>query len=157
MMALIPGETVLRTEQDWNRIGLYFHCADKLARYGRQFARGGHPDSLDDNSVYSQMLQEYDAECRLPTGRTDPEFREVDDPKKFYVGGGSVWAEDGQLYWVQAARGCLPFIAEYRVKNQDRLGKEAGPAWWVSGDVREVVVTDDFRVISWIARPNLKE
>lgn len=65
MKGFFPGDVTLVTEEDWNRMALFFHCADKLARYAGSFTKGGHVDSLDDNSVYSQMLQEYDAERRL--------------------------------------------------------------------------------------------
>lgn len=64
MMGFFPNPITLSTEQEWNRMALFFHCADKLARYAGSFKAGGHVDSLDDNSVYSQMLQEYDAEIR---------------------------------------------------------------------------------------------
>jgi hypothetical protein len=42
-------------------MAIFFHMADKLARYAGAFKRGGHVDSLDDLSVYSMMLQEFDA------------------------------------------------------------------------------------------------
>ena len=48
----------------WNRIGLLVQIASKLSRYCAQFNEGGHPDSLDDLSVYAQMLQEVDGEIR---------------------------------------------------------------------------------------------
>ncbi len=64
MRGFFPSPLTLESEEDWNRMALFFHCADKLARYAGAFGRGGHVDSLDDLSVYSQMLQEYDAEVR---------------------------------------------------------------------------------------------
>lgn len=61
MTALFQGKPVtLETDDDWNRMAIYFHMADKLARYAGNFGRGGHVDSLDDLSVYSMMLQEFD-------------------------------------------------------------------------------------------------
>jgi hypothetical protein len=33
----------------------------KATRYAQNFERGGHEDSLIDNSVYTQMLREVDA------------------------------------------------------------------------------------------------
>ncbi len=67
MKGFFPGPATLETAEDWNRMALFFHCADKLARYASSFkmARGSNPhlgDSLDDLSVYSAMLREYDAE-----------------------------------------------------------------------------------------------
>jgi len=50
----------LTTEADFNRFALYVQIVGKVTRYANQFAKGGHEDSLDDNSVYSQMLQEID-------------------------------------------------------------------------------------------------
>lgn len=69
MKSFFPKPLTLDKEEDWNRIGLFFHLADKLARYSASFPRGvvGHVDSLDDLSVYSQMLQEYDQDVRLGT------------------------------------------------------------------------------------------
>lgn len=64
MKGFFPGPVTLVDESDWNRMALFFHGADKLARYAGAFDRGGHVDSLDDCSVYCQMLQEYDAERR---------------------------------------------------------------------------------------------
>ena len=63
MKGFFPAALTLSTAADWNRIALFFHAADKLARYAGTFTKGGHVDSLDDLSVYSMMLQEYDAEC----------------------------------------------------------------------------------------------
>lgn len=64
LMALRPQGYVIETEEDANRLGILIHVADKLARYCRQFHAGGHPDSLDDLSVYAQLLQECDSEYR---------------------------------------------------------------------------------------------
>jgi hypothetical protein len=64
MKGFFPAPVTLETEEEWNRMALFFHCADKLARYAGSFKKGGHVDSLDDNSVYSQMLQEYDEEIK---------------------------------------------------------------------------------------------
>lgn len=64
MRGFFPNQVTLATAEEWNRMALFFHCADKLARYAGAFKAGGHVDSLDDNSVYSQMLQEYDALLR---------------------------------------------------------------------------------------------
>lgn len=64
MIGFFPNPTTITTEAEWNRLALFFHCADKLGRYARQFFTGGHRDSLDDNSVYSQLLAHVDALAR---------------------------------------------------------------------------------------------
>jgi hypothetical protein len=64
MMALFPEPLTLSTEEDWNRMALFFHKADKIARYASSFTKGGHVDSLDDDAVYGMMLQEYDADVK---------------------------------------------------------------------------------------------
>lgn len=74
MKGFFPDPVALTTEEDWNRMALFLHCADKLARYAGSFSRGGHVDSLDDLSVYSQMLQEYDAEARTKSSNFDFEM-----------------------------------------------------------------------------------
>ena len=60
MIAMFPRGITIRSVEDWNRIGILVQMAAKLTRYGQQFTAGGHVDSLDDLSVYSQMLQELD-------------------------------------------------------------------------------------------------
>jgi hypothetical protein len=62
--ALFPSGLVIRTVDDANRAALLFHVVDKLVRYANNFERGGHGDSLDDISVYAQMLRDYDAAVR---------------------------------------------------------------------------------------------
>jgi hypothetical protein len=64
MVAMFPDGLSLKTEEDFSRVGLYLHVVDKVSRYGSQFSAGGHQDSLNDTSVYSQMLQELDAEIK---------------------------------------------------------------------------------------------
>jgi len=46
---------------DMNRLGILVQIAAKMTRYGENFNRGGHDDSLDDIAVYSMMLKELDA------------------------------------------------------------------------------------------------
>lgn len=60
----IMGTTVLRTPDDYNRFGILVQIFSKFTRYAEQFENGGHADSLDDTSVYCQMLQELDAELK---------------------------------------------------------------------------------------------
>lgn len=44
------------------RLGVFVQCVSKLTRYGENFSRGGHDDSLDDTAVYAMMLKELDNE-----------------------------------------------------------------------------------------------
>lgn len=62
MSGFFPNGLEVRTEADWNRLALLMHVADKLSRYANNFVVGGHADSLDDTSVYAQILQMIDAE-----------------------------------------------------------------------------------------------
>jgi hypothetical protein len=62
--ALFPAGLEIRTVDDANRAALLFHVVDKLVRYANNFERGGHGDSLDDASVYCQMLRDYDARIK---------------------------------------------------------------------------------------------
>lgn len=64
MAGFFPKPMTISTEQEWNRLALFFHCADKLGRYAKQFHNGGHVDSMNDLAVYSQLLQFCDAESR---------------------------------------------------------------------------------------------
>lgn len=50
--------------EQMNRFGIFVHLVGKLTRYGEQFSRGGHRDSLDDLSVYAMMLAELDEEAK---------------------------------------------------------------------------------------------
>lgn len=61
MKGFFPEPVTINTEEEWCRLALFFHCADKLARTASQLPGGVHEDSQNDLSVYSQMLQEYDA------------------------------------------------------------------------------------------------
>lgn len=58
---------------DMSRYGLVVQVVSKLTRYCEQFTNGGHPDSLDDISVYSMMLKEIDTNGL----KTVPEQRET--------------------------------------------------------------------------------
>jgi hypothetical protein len=59
-MAFMLGKVELRTPRDYIRIGLLVQEFSKLSRYSVQWEKG-HGDSLDDLSVYAQILQEVDA------------------------------------------------------------------------------------------------
>jgi hypothetical protein len=64
MMALFPEGLKLDTALDFNRYGIFKELVTKLSRYAAQWKQGGHYDSLNDKSVYAQMLQELDADWR---------------------------------------------------------------------------------------------
>lgn len=59
MKGIFPDGITLKTADDFIRFGLFVQMIAKATRYGNQF-KDGHPDSLDDNTVYSQMLRAYD-------------------------------------------------------------------------------------------------
>lgn len=65
----ITGPVTLETEDDFNRFALFVQVVAKVTRYGHNFNNGGHPDSLDDASVYSQMLREVDESVRANAPR----------------------------------------------------------------------------------------
>lgn len=61
MMALFPPHGITLTdESEFVRYNLFKQMAAKLARYAKNFFKGGHKDSLKDIAVYSQMLVEID-------------------------------------------------------------------------------------------------
>jgi len=62
MHSLFPNGLTLHNVDDFNRFGVFVQVVSKITRYAENFTRGGHPDSLDDNAVYSMMLQELDYE-----------------------------------------------------------------------------------------------
>lgn len=57
---MFPNGIHLSCASDFNRIAVLFHILDKITRYIANFDNGGHQDSLDDVSVYAQMLKELD-------------------------------------------------------------------------------------------------
>jgi hypothetical protein len=62
MRGLFPDGVELRTSDDFNRYSCVKEIATRLGRYSFNFHNGGHADSLNDISVYAQMLQELDNE-----------------------------------------------------------------------------------------------
>lgn len=60
MAGIFPNGVTLKTAEDFNRFCIFIQVVSKFTRYGQTFAEGGHADSLDDTSVYAQMLREYD-------------------------------------------------------------------------------------------------
>ena len=62
LKGMFPNGLTLETEDDFNRFAVFVFAYSKVTRYAQQFSAGGHPDSLDDLSVYSMMLRELDAD-----------------------------------------------------------------------------------------------
>lgn len=64
IMALIMATQQLNPAdpKDMARFGIFTQIVAKVTRYGENFNRGGHDDSLDDISVYAMMLKELDSE-----------------------------------------------------------------------------------------------
>lgn len=61
MSLMLDGQNLdCRDHQLMNRLGVLVQVVAKMTRYGENFSRGGHNDSLDDISVYSMMLKELD-------------------------------------------------------------------------------------------------
>jgi hypothetical protein len=67
MMALFPPHGITLTDEwEFKRYAIFMTLASKMARYAKNFFKGGHADSLNDIAVYSQMLAEVD---ELQNGR----------------------------------------------------------------------------------------
>jgi hypothetical protein len=62
MAAAFPNGLVVKTADDWNRIGLLVQIMGKVTRYAAQFENGGHLDSAHDACVYAAMLEELTVE-----------------------------------------------------------------------------------------------
>lgn len=65
LAGLFPHGITLQGAEQFNRFALFIQCVHKLSRYARGGMTEGHPDSLDDNAVYSQLLSEYDELCKV--------------------------------------------------------------------------------------------
>jgi len=63
MGILFPNGINLDNEMEYNRYGIFVQMISKIMRYAENWEKG-HPDSLDDLSVYSQMLNELDGILR---------------------------------------------------------------------------------------------
>lgn len=57
MLGMFPNGLELKTEEDFNRFGIFMQICTKVSRYGQTF-KLGHADSLDDIAVYA-MMQRY--------------------------------------------------------------------------------------------------
>lgn len=60
MRAFFPQGLELSTENEFGRFAIFNMLAGKLGRYANNFEDCGHKDSLDDISVYAQMLNDLD-------------------------------------------------------------------------------------------------
>jgi hypothetical protein len=61
LAGLFPSGVALATRLDFARFALFHHVVNKVLRYAKNFASGGHDDSLRDLALYSMMLREIDA------------------------------------------------------------------------------------------------
>jgi hypothetical protein len=60
--ALFPEGLRVRTEEEWNRLGVFMWALSKMHRYAGRFADGGHADSALDLATYAAMLRELTTE-----------------------------------------------------------------------------------------------
>jgi hypothetical protein len=60
MAGMFPEGLTLTTVEDFNRFTIFVQAFAKFTRYAKAIKTGGHADSLDDISVYCQMMREYD-------------------------------------------------------------------------------------------------
>lgn len=75
MHRLFPEGLTIDSEEKWTRVFFLVMFMMKITRYVKNFLRGGHQDSLDDLTVYAQMLAETDDETRMrkePPGEAVP-------------------------------------------------------------------------------------
>lgn len=62
MRAMFPDGLTVKSVADWNRLHLFMLSVVKLTRYSNNYDVG-HPDSLDDLTVYASMLRSLDLEA----------------------------------------------------------------------------------------------
>jgi hypothetical protein len=75
MAAMFPDGVTLRTADDWNRMHIFLLAVVKKTRYATNWEKGGHADSVRDETVYNAMLESIDAEI---SGRgNDEQSREA--------------------------------------------------------------------------------
>jgi hypothetical protein len=67
MAAMFPNGVTLKTPDDWNRMHIFFLGIVKQTRYCNNWNKGGHADSMHDNTVYSAMLESIDEDIRART------------------------------------------------------------------------------------------
>lgn len=64
MVALFPKGMFLHDAEDFARFYLMEKMVEKLCRYVRSYAEGGHPDSIHDLGVYAFKMEEHDSRNR---------------------------------------------------------------------------------------------
>jgi len=64
MKALFPDGIELKTDEDHARFSLVSMLAAKLSRYCTNFTKGGHEDSIQDLTVYANILFTFDKEIQ---------------------------------------------------------------------------------------------
>lgn len=73
---MFPSGVTVDTPDAWRRVALVVHLMTKMTRYACNATRGeGHRDSLEDMSVYAQMLSECDdvvSSAKLPNPAPAP-------------------------------------------------------------------------------------
>lgn len=67
MMLLFPDGLRLEHPNDFTKFGLFVQIVSKVTRMAENFRTGCHPDSMDDNAVYTMMLREVCAELHKDT------------------------------------------------------------------------------------------
>lgn len=65
MKALFPNGIALKTIEDHNRFGILTQMVAKMTRYGEQFSKGGHLDSIIDLCTYSAILAELERKPKI--------------------------------------------------------------------------------------------
>jgi hypothetical protein len=61
MAALFPEGVTVKSAHDWDRMQIFMLMMVKMSRYAVNWNKGGHRDSVHDNTVYSAMLESIDA------------------------------------------------------------------------------------------------
>jgi hypothetical protein len=61
MIGMFPNGLNLVSERDFTRFALLCSIHGKLLRYAARFKDNGHADSLDDISIYAQLLRSVDS------------------------------------------------------------------------------------------------
>lgn len=67
MTGFFPDGVTLKTVDDFNRFHIFMLGVVKMTRYCNNWEKGGHADSIRDNTVYSAMLEHIDSEANKVT------------------------------------------------------------------------------------------
>lgn len=65
MTGLFPTGVTMTTPDDWNRMHILLLKVVKLTRYTVNWDKGGHADSIRDDTVYGAMLEAIDAGIKM--------------------------------------------------------------------------------------------